>query len=301
MGNGQVERTHQTIFKMLGTLPYDDKNNWPEHIKALVFAYNSTRNPVTGYSPYYLLMGRRPRIPIDFLFPTRRPDSKTIEKQSDEYPTVVKQSDEYVASLQNCLKSSFHEARLQSTKEADRQKIIYDRRVGSTVLQKGDRVLLRMDAVKGKRKIKDRWGSEVLKVVEKMGDDAPVYRVQSLDGKMQVVHRNRLLFVTRGTQEGLPIVLNQAIAEPPPSTTPNPLETAKEGLSKETVDEGISIPVAPVIGKLSQMGWVLGKNRLLSWPEAGLAKVNTGKEPKCDVTYEGNADVSITIAAEEVS
>ena len=68
--NGQVERMNQTIIRMISKLEEDRKACWSEHLPELLMAYNATRSAVTGYSPYYLLFGRRPRIPVDYLFPT---------------------------------------------------------------------------------------------------------------------------------------------------------------------------------------------------------------------------------------
>ena len=68
--NGQVERMNQTIICMIGKLEEDKKACWSE--PELLLAYNATHSAVTGYSPYYLLFGRRSRIPVDYLFPTLR-------------------------------------------------------------------------------------------------------------------------------------------------------------------------------------------------------------------------------------
>ena len=70
--NGQVERMNQTIIRMIGKLEEDKKACWSEHLPELLMAYNTTCSAVTGYSPYYLPFGRRPRIPVDYLFPTLR-------------------------------------------------------------------------------------------------------------------------------------------------------------------------------------------------------------------------------------
>ena len=70
--NGQVERMNQTIIRMIGKLEEEKKACWSEHLPEQLMAYNTTHSAVTGYSPYYLLFGRRPRIPVDYLFPTLR-------------------------------------------------------------------------------------------------------------------------------------------------------------------------------------------------------------------------------------
>ena len=66
--NGQVERMNQTIIRMIGKLEEDRKACWSKHLPELLLAYNATRSTVTGYSPYYLLFGRRPRIPVTTYF-----------------------------------------------------------------------------------------------------------------------------------------------------------------------------------------------------------------------------------------
>ena len=56
--NGQVERFHQTLFRMTGKLSADKKAHWELYLPELLQAYNSTQSVVTGYSPHYLMFRR---------------------------------------------------------------------------------------------------------------------------------------------------------------------------------------------------------------------------------------------------
>ena len=73
-GNGSCERFNRTLISMLGTLPDNFKNKWPHHISTLVYAYNCTCSDATGFSPYYLLYGRQPLLPIDIEYGVFTPE-----------------------------------------------------------------------------------------------------------------------------------------------------------------------------------------------------------------------------------
>ena len=120
--NGSAERVHQTLQHMIGKLDPEKRKKWPTHIGSIIIAYNSTRSLVTRYSPYYLMFGRRPWLPIDLLFPTHRTRmmTRTIDK--------------YVANLYDHLWECMVIAQDCAEKEARRQKQLYDRKVGAVEL-----------------------------------------------------------------------------------------------------------------------------------------------------------------------
>ena len=91
--NGLVERSHHTIMQMIGKMEEDKKANLPGHLAEIVHAYNATQSAMMGYSSCYLMFGHRPRLPVNFYFPTLRsaevPRRGTSTKHVDEYVVTV--------------------------------------------------------------------------------------------------------------------------------------------------------------------------------------------------------------------
>ena len=50
---------------MLKTLNENQKARWKDHLSKFVFAYNSTINKSTSFSPFFLMFGRSSWLPID--------------------------------------------------------------------------------------------------------------------------------------------------------------------------------------------------------------------------------------------
>ena len=63
-GNAFCERFNHTLFGMLKTLKAEGKADWPAHLPALVFAYNTTSH-VSSYQPYQLMFGCQAPAPCD--------------------------------------------------------------------------------------------------------------------------------------------------------------------------------------------------------------------------------------------
>ena len=229
--NGQAERMNQTIIRMIGKLDQDKKAHWSEHLPEMLEAYNGTRLAVTGYSPYFLLFGRKSRMPVNCLFPTLR-DSPHQAKMEVS-----------VAAMQKRLKEAFAVARHLTSQEAARQRRYYDRKVGAVALQPGDVVMVCANGFVGKQKVKDRWEDGGF-IVESQLEDWPVYKVRcpTSDAKQKpkyhILHRNRLLLVTNEDDPVVPGQLAQAKVSPVVSNaTP---ETTEE-------DEGPSGPLPSLL------------------------------------------------------
>ena len=69
--------------------------------------------------------------------------------------------------------------------EACQQKWYYDRKIGTVNLKPGDLVLVKTDAFKGKRKIKDRWEEDTWEVVHQIMTDIPSYKGMN---QLKVMH-----------------------------------------------------------------------------------------------------------------
>lgn len=177
-----VERFNRTLLEMQGTLEEEDKVRWRDHVQPLVHAYNCTKNETTGFSPYQLMFGRQPSLPIDVAFGLS-PEVRNKTTHTDD-----------VKKLKENLQESYKLAIEHSEKTALKNKERYDMKVRETVLEEGDRVLVKNVGVRGKHKIADRWSQIMYKVVKRI-NDSPVYIVDPVDanGPSRTLHRDLLL------------------------------------------------------------------------------------------------------------
>ena len=208
------------IMHMIGKLGEDKKADWPSHLAEIAHAYNATQSAVTRYSPHYLMFGQQPRLPVDFVFPTIG---------SNEAPTreaSTRKVDTYVASVRDQLRSTLREVQAQSTAEAHRQKWYYDRKVGTVNLKPGNLVLVKADAWKGKRKIKDRWDEETWEVSQQIVADVPSYEVMNQHRRSRVLHRNWLLLIV--SEVGVPLCMGNCHTRDR-CTSPTPCKTTSSG------------------------------------------------------------------------
>ena len=102
---------------MLGTLHQSQKSEWCKCVLPLTHAYNCPINDSTGYSPYYLMFGRHPRLPIDVIFGVD-PDARRIR-----HPV------QYVNDLKARLKHAFELAQGSVEKSRAGNKAYYDRKL----------------------------------------------------------------------------------------------------------------------------------------------------------------------------
>ena len=253
--NDQVERMNQTIIRMIGKLEEDKKACWSEHLPELLLAYNTTHSTVTGYSPYYLLFGRRSRIPVDYLFPTLRdlPHQTKIEVS--------------VVAMQLRLKEAFAVARCLNSEEAAKQCRYYDCKAGAVALQPGDVVMVCTDGFVGKRKVKDQWEDGGF-IVESQLEDWPVYRVKCPTSddrqkpKYWILHRNCLLLVTNEDAADIP---GQAQAK----ATPTVLNATPEAF---LAGVGLLERLQPSLvtrqgGELTSRVWLNGEFHTKPWTQ----------------------------------
>ena len=66
-GNPICERANGVVLNLLGILPEQKKNTWYRYADVAAYSYNTSIHSSTGFSPFYLLFGRKPRLIGDAL------------------------------------------------------------------------------------------------------------------------------------------------------------------------------------------------------------------------------------------
>lgn len=144
-GDGQVERTNQTVMQMASTLA-GSYLDWDLKVGTAISAYNSTIHATTGFTPNRLWFGREIIHSADAVLP--------------ENPATLRLSrEQYVQRLERDNHIAYQVARDHTRRAVKTQKKYHDRFVNFNRYKEGDMVLLKRGAkpAKGTSKLADRW------------------------------------------------------------------------------------------------------------------------------------------------
>ena len=269
--NGQCVRFNQMLINMIRTLESNDKQHWKDYLPTLVHAYNCTKNNAVDFSPYYLMYGHKPRLPIDNKF-------SLLSSQTGEHS-----HNKFVAKLSTQLWQCYELTDRHQCKESTCHKQQYDWKMRASRLTPRDLWLIWQKAFTGKHKVGDCWEITKYVVVERQCN-LPVYMIKAWkgDGWTWIVHRNLLMHIAPPyCEEGMKSESEDSDYDTPPGyvglsepnlRTTGPVIWVKLGLAswlKIYRRHGLSSPIHPV--EVKEQLKVVGKLLM-----ALVMKVNTG-------------------------
>lgn len=246
-GNGQCERFNRTLHNLLRTLPASRKRDWASCLPQILFCYNTTPHQSTGESPYLLMFGQEPRLPVDFLLGrVQEPGEGGVH--------------EWIVEHRARMQVAFEGARERLKAAAEYRKKRHDQHVRDAPLREGTLVYLRDHSVRGRHKIQDLWSSVLHQVLRAPKDGGSVYTVAPAGdlGKVKRVHRS---LMKPRIQQDPPIV--ECPASPPvsPSSSLGDADSLDLWVAVEEALPAVSdlpapcmIPVAPVPPSVEGMG-----------------------------------------------
>lgn len=134
--SNQIERFHRTLGNYMKAFVQKEQSMWCEYIDFAVFAYNSSYNISTGFSPFELVFGRQVKLPTEIT-------NRTVPAYNYE---------NYSHELRRKLKFYYDLAKENLLKAKEINKKAYDKRRDDKILQlrKNDLVLVLNPNKKGK-------------------------------------------------------------------------------------------------------------------------------------------------------
>jgi hypothetical protein len=127
--DGQTERMNRVLEEMLRHYISPTCDDWDEHLFAVEFAVNNAVNASTGVSPFYMMYGEHPHVPISV-------ELRTADRSAD--------ADEFITRITSIVAG----ARQALLDAQARQAQYHDRKRTEVTFKVGDRVLLSTKNIK---------------------------------------------------------------------------------------------------------------------------------------------------------
>lgn len=177
--DGMVERFNHTLCQSVSMYVSRDQKDWDTHLPAVLFGYRVSPHDTTGESPFYLLYGREPRLPVDVSLLPPCNKSNSIS--------------EHRARIVQTLEEAHAIARDNIQRAQQNMKEIHDRSAQEPKFMVGDRVWVYTPKTKKglSRKLMHHWHGP-FRIVEKC---SPVhFKLRTCDNRLVsvTVHTNRM-------------------------------------------------------------------------------------------------------------
>jgi Integrase zinc binding domain/Integrase core domain len=190
--NGLTERFNQVLAASLAIFVASKGTNWITELPFVAFAHRSIVSANLGVSPFRMLYGVEPRMPIDVSLDAAPPDCSVL---TSKFPLHSPDAKEYLASFERgllALRSAAHDHLLRNRARAEAAKAAGRTRTPIT-FEPGQLVRLRRQAyrtgARGSRKLEFIWlGPYVVVKNEGLGN----FRIEGRSGASAVVHGDML-------------------------------------------------------------------------------------------------------------
>ena len=201
--DGQVEKFNHTLTQSLAMYCNTHQTNWDTFLPGILFGYRTSTSSSTGESPFVMLYGRQPRLPMDV---SLLPPSKLSADQSQYRSSIVKN----LAIAQKL-------ATDRNNTQQSNMKIQYDKKAAPPRFAIGQKVMVH-DPTK-KSGLTKKLAPHYLGPFTIIEQPSPV--LVRLDGlgpqKSNIIHVNRLKLCPEPTKHSIRAAeTNHEPPQPPP-------------------------------------------------------------------------------------
>jgi hypothetical protein len=165
---------------MISAFVNEKHDNWDKLLPSLAFAYNTAVHGTTKCTPFEIIYGRKPKVPIDLIC-----QDKKVE--------LFLTPENYAVTVQKQLQDAFKAVNENRKVEMDYAKLNHDRKVRAANFELNDLVWI-LDPSKspGKsKKLKKKWNGP-FRITAIINDVDYMIKPANRNGKSRIVHQNLL-------------------------------------------------------------------------------------------------------------
>lgn len=190
--DGQTERQNRTLQAMLTAFASSRRDDWDLWLDSVTFAYNTSRHDALGISPYEVVFGQAPRLPIELELgmPLTNPSTHS----------------EHLVSIRSVFRDIRNIAQQHLSKASEKQARLNEPTNAWRPFETGQTVMLKRP--KG-WKLGNKWIGPY-KILKRFGVN---YRIISKGGEGKVVHHDQLKLSYVPFQQGEPVCPAREVGE----------------------------------------------------------------------------------------